>query len=456
MSSARPIPRIRPTPFRLARGARRAHVLRALRPRSRTPAPTTCATAFHVFCDTFHPDRHFGRDDDERDAVVDHLQARDRGVRRCSPTRACAATTTRSSTAQPRAAARPHSLLVPLAPPPQPGARGGRSSRTRYASPCRAPLRAPRRGADPQGRPAAGEAAARHGQPHRSGQRGPRRRAPRGRGQAEALGTLGPHSGAACRALNAGAGLLREPDCRNLASDRTRVFYALAIVDRRHVRRGDPLHLPRARPSRRAWGSSRRSSTSTSPARTRMYLGAGGLLRRARSATSCAPTDARDALARAGAEVGRRLRRHRPDHRSALGRQGLGHVLDVGPAAHDRAAQRADLRGVPRAPRLRGRRRRASGGSRRRSASSARPTCPSSTSACRSGAASTRWSSPARGGGLQHPDMKIALGRGFLCFTLLAPCSSVARARGSSSSRSRLRRAEEDAIDLGLDTRTEA
>ena len=26
-------------------------------------------TAFHVFCDTFHPDRHFGRPDPEREAV---------------------------------------------------------------------------------------------------------------------------------------------------------------------------------------------------------------------------------------------------------------------------------------------------------------------------------------------------------------------------------------------------
>ena len=25
--------------------------------------------AFHAFCDTFHPDRHFGRNDEERDAV---------------------------------------------------------------------------------------------------------------------------------------------------------------------------------------------------------------------------------------------------------------------------------------------------------------------------------------------------------------------------------------------------
>jgi heme exporter protein C len=59
------------------------------------------------------------------------------------------------------------------------------------------------------------------------------------------------------------------------------------------------------------------------------------------------------------------------------------------------------------------------------------------------------------GGGLQHPDMKIALGVGFLAFTLLATLLIWARARVEIA-RSRLRRAEEDAIDLGLDTRTEA
>jgi heme exporter protein C len=60
-----------------------------------------------------------------------------------------------------------------------------------------------------------------------------------------------------------------------------------------------------------------------------------------------------------------------------------------------------------------------------------------------------------RGGGLQHPDMKIALTLGFLAFTLLAVLFVWARAR-LELVRSRLRRAEEDAIDLGLDTRVEA
>jgi heme exporter protein C len=60
-----------------------------------------------------------------------------------------------------------------------------------------------------------------------------------------------------------------------------------------------------------------------------------------------------------------------------------------------------------------------------------------------------------KGGGLQHPDMKTALLLGFLCFTLLAILFVWARAR-LEVTKSRLRRAEEDAIDLGLDTRTEA
>lgn len=60
-----------------------------------------------------------------------------------------------------------------------------------------------------------------------------------------------------------------------------------------------------------------------------------------------------------------------------------------------------------------------------------------------------------RGGGLQDPNMKIALSLGFLAFTLLAVLFVWARAR-LELVRSRLRRAEEDAIDLGLDTRAEA
>jgi heme exporter protein C len=60
-----------------------------------------------------------------------------------------------------------------------------------------------------------------------------------------------------------------------------------------------------------------------------------------------------------------------------------------------------------------------------------------------------------KGGGLQHPDMKIALGLGFLAFTLLALLLVWTRMRVELG-RNRLRRAEEDAIDLGLDTRAEA
>jgi heme exporter protein C len=59
-----------------------------------------------------------------------------------------------------------------------------------------------------------------------------------------------------------------------------------------------------------------------------------------------------------------------------------------------------------------------------------------------------------QGGGLQHPDMKLALAGGFLCFTLMAALMLWARAR-LEIARSRLARAEADAIDLGLDTRTE-
>jgi heme exporter protein C len=59
------------------------------------------------------------------------------------------------------------------------------------------------------------------------------------------------------------------------------------------------------------------------------------------------------------------------------------------------------------------------------------------------------------GGGLQHPDMKIALGLGFLIFTLLAVLLIWTITRVELG-RNRLRRAEEDAIDLGLDRRTEA
>jgi heme exporter protein C len=60
-----------------------------------------------------------------------------------------------------------------------------------------------------------------------------------------------------------------------------------------------------------------------------------------------------------------------------------------------------------------------------------------------------------KGGGLQHPDMKLALGLGFLAFTLLAIALLWARVRVEVAS-SRLARAEEDAIDMDLDDRNDA
>jgi heme exporter protein C len=61
----------------------------------------------------------------------------------------------------------------------------------------------------------------------------------------------------------------------------------------------------------------------------------------------------------------------------------------------------------------------------------------------------------AKGGGLQHPDMKLALLLSFLAFTVFAAALLWARVR-LELARHRLARAEEDAIDLGLDQRTEA
>jgi heme exporter protein C len=59
------------------------------------------------------------------------------------------------------------------------------------------------------------------------------------------------------------------------------------------------------------------------------------------------------------------------------------------------------------------------------------------------------------GGGLQDARMSAALGFAFLCFTLLAALLLWARTR-LELTRSRLLTAEADAVDLGLDTRTEA
>jgi len=60
-----------------------------------------------------------------------------------------------------------------------------------------------------------------------------------------------------------------------------------------------------------------------------------------------------------------------------------------------------------------------------------------------------------KGGGLQHPDMKVAFWLGMIAFTFFALTLLYARVR-LELVKSRLTRAEEDAIDLGLDDRTEA
>jgi heme exporter protein C len=60
-----------------------------------------------------------------------------------------------------------------------------------------------------------------------------------------------------------------------------------------------------------------------------------------------------------------------------------------------------------------------------------------------------------KGGGLKSPDMALALALSFTAFTLFAIALLWARVKVELA-KSRLARAEEDAVDLGLDTRTEA
>jgi heme exporter protein C len=60
-----------------------------------------------------------------------------------------------------------------------------------------------------------------------------------------------------------------------------------------------------------------------------------------------------------------------------------------------------------------------------------------------------------KGGGLQHPDMKIAFALAMTAFTIFSITLLYACVR-LELARRRLVRAEEDAIDLGLDDRTEA
>ncbi len=60
-----------------------------------------------------------------------------------------------------------------------------------------------------------------------------------------------------------------------------------------------------------------------------------------------------------------------------------------------------------------------------------------------------------KGGGLQHPDMKIAFALGMVAFTVFAVTLLWASMRVELV-KNRLRNAEEDAVDLGLDDRMEA
>lgn len=59
-----------------------------------------------------------------------------------------------------------------------------------------------------------------------------------------------------------------------------------------------------------------------------------------------------------------------------------------------------------------------------------------------------------KGGGLQHPDMKIAFALGMIAFTFFSITLLWARVR-LELVKSRIARAEEDAVDLGLDDRSE-
>jgi len=136
------------------------------------------------------------------------------------------------------------------------------------------------------------------------------------------------------------------------------------------------------------------------------------------------------------------------DLRTALGLESLGQALGVGPTAHDRALERAHLHRLRRAAGIRRRWR----GERRFAAALGVL-----------GAANLpiihfsvqRWGGmhprviTSGGGGLQHPDMKLALGMGFATFTLIAVAFVVMRAR-IHLAESRLAALEQQAIELGL------
>ena len=145
-------------------------VLRALRPRPRTPTADDVRAAFHVFCDTFHPDRHLAaRRGRARRAVSAIFKRGTEAYVVLSDAGAPRASTTSSSPSGPARAPRAsRSRRSRARRRSRPPARVARGLRPLALGP---PVRAPRRGAGAQGRPAPGQAAARHGRPHGPGQR---------------------------------------------------------------------------------------------------------------------------------------------------------------------------------------------------------------------------------------------------------------------------------------------
>ena len=188
----------------------------------------------------------------------------------------------------------------------------------------------------------------------------------------------------------------------------------------------------RRRTSRR-WGSSSRSSISTCPSAMTM------LCRRS-SAASRAPCylfraqPARRSRRARGRRTRGRLRPHRARHRTAVGAQGLGHLVGLGSAAHEHARHVDDLRRVSAAAPLR------RPGSEVLAAavgSSAWRSCRSSTGRSTSGArihpkTSVVPTLPARHGAVRSV---FCCGRVHRCFTsrcCRCACGSNAAARSSS------------------------
>jgi heme exporter protein C len=132
----------------------------------------------------------------------------------------------------------------------------------------------------------------------------------------------------------------------------------------------------------------------------------------------------------------------------------VGLLLDVGPAADDVAPQRAHLRRVLVLRAYSG-----DGLGERRFAAAlgvlGAANLPIIHYSVQKWAGQHPTVITSKGGGLHHSDMKLALGLGIASFTLFCIVLLWARVR-LELARSRLALAEEDAIDLGLDDRTEA